>query len=162
MIRKVRPEDAKSITDIYNRYVQESIVTFETEPLAVEVMLERINDISRDFPYYVYEIEGNVAGYCYVHPWKERAAYKYTLETTVYLTSECKGKGIGRQLMDVLINDCRKSGYRALIACITSKNEESCRLHERLGFKKVSHFEKVGMKFGEWLDVSDYELLFEE
>ena len=100
-----------------------------------------------------------VVGYCYAHAWKEKAAYKYTLETTVYLSPGYKGKGIGRQLMERLIEECRVGGYHALIACITEGNEASCSLHEKLGFRKVSHFEKVGLKFGRWLDVVDYELI---
>lgn len=161
MIRQVSLDDAKAITAIYNRYVLESVATFETEPLSVEVMTGRIKVLSSEFPYFVYEEDGEVAGYCYAHLWRERAAYRYTLETTVYLSPGHKGKGIGRQLMEKLIDECRKGGYKALIACITTKNEESCRLHLKLGYKEVSHFEKVGLKFGEWLDVSDFELLFE-
>ena len=129
--------DAKAIVDIYNEYVVNSVATFETEPLRVEEMV----------------------GYCYAHTWKEKAAYKYTLETTVYLSPRYKGKGIGRQLMERLIEECRVGGYHALIACITEGNEASYSLHEKLGFRKVSHFEKVGLKFGRWLDVVDYELI---
>lgn len=91
--------------------------------------------------------------------WKERAAYRHTLETTVYLASEYQGKGIGKQLMQTLINECRHRGYHALIACITEGNEASNSLHQKLGFKQVSHFEKVGLKFDRWLDVFDYELI---
>lgn len=100
-----------------------------------------------------------IAGYCYAHAWKERAAYRHTLETTVYLASEYQGKGIGKQLMQTLINECRHRGYHALIACITEGNEASNSLHQKLGFKQVSHFEKVGLKFDRWLDVFDYELI---
>ena len=139
MIRNVSLRDAKAIVDIYNEYVVNSVATFETEPLRVE--------------------EDEVVGYCYAHTWKEKAAYKYTLETTVYLSPRYKGKGIGRQLMERLIEECRAGGYHALIACITEGNEASYSLHEKLGFRKVSHFEKVGLKFGRWLDVVDYELI---
>ena len=144
MIRNVSSRDAKAIVDIYNEYVVNSVATFETEPLRVEEMEGRIAGISASYPYLVYE---------------EKAAYKYTLETTVYLSPGYKGKGIGRQLMERLIEECRVGGYHALIACITEGNEASCSLHEKLGFRKVSHFEKVGLKFGRWLDVVDYELI---
>ena len=125
--------DAKAIVDIYNEYVVNSVATFETEPLRVEEMEGRIAGISASYPYLVYVDQDEVVGYCYAHTWKEKAAYKYTLETTVYLSPRYKGKGIGRQLMEML--------------------------HEKLGFRKVSHFEKVGLKFGRWLDVVDYELI---
>ena len=96
-------------------------------------MYVRISEISSHYPYFVYEVDGRVVGYCYAHAWKE--------------------------LMQRLIGECRKEGYHALIACITARNEISNSLHLQLGFKPVSHFEKVGMKFGRWLDVFDYELL---
>ena len=159
MIREVRPDDAAQIAGIYNRYILETTISFETQPLSAEDMRIRIEEISSYFPYFVAENNGKLTGYCYAHPWKERAAYCKTLETTIYLASEAKGKGLGTRLMDRLIDECRNRGYHVLIACITAENEESCRFHERLGFKKVSHFEQVGQKFGRWLDVADYELI---
>lgn len=96
--------------------------------------MERITQISANFPYFVYEIDNEVVGYCYAHLWKERAAYRYTLETTVYLSTKHIGKGIGRLLMQRLIEKCRESGYHALIACITKGNETSYALHAKLGF----------------------------
>ena len=159
MIRKADLEDAEAIAAIYNEYVINSTATFETEPVTVEEMRERITQISAGFPYLVYETGNEVAGYCYAHPWKERAAYKYTLETTVYLSARHTGKGIGKLLMERLIDECRKRGYHALIACITEGNETSCALHSKLGFKQVSGYEQVGRKFNRWLGVADYELL---
>lgn len=159
MIREVRPDDAAQIAEIYNRYILETTISFETQPLSAEDMRIRIEEISSYFPYFVAENNGKLTGYCYAHPWKERAAYCKTLETTIYLASEAKGRGLGTRLMTQLIKECRNRGYHALIACITAENEESCQFHERLGFKKVSHFEQVGQKFGRWLDVADYELM---
>lgn len=159
MIREVRPDDAAQIAGIYNHYILETTISFETQPLSAEDMRIRIEEISSYFPYFVAENNGKLTGYCYAHPWKERAAYCKTLETTIYLASEAKGRGLGTRLMTQLIKECRNRGYHALIACITAENEESCQFHERLGFKKVSHFEQVGQKFGRWLDVADYELI---
>lgn len=159
MIRKVKLEDAKAIAAIYNEYVVNTVITFDIEPVGATEMMSRIVTISSGYPYFVYETEGRVVGYCYAHPWKEKAAYRHTLETTVYLSPEATGKGIGKRLMQKLIEACRSSGYRALIACITEGNRASNALHEKLGFRQVSRFEKVGSKFGRWLDVADYELL---
>ncbi len=159
MIRQVEFQDAKAITDIYNEYVLHSVATFDTEPVQEEEMRARITEISSHFPYFVYEEDKEITGYCYAHTWKERSAYRYTLETTVYLSPGHTGKGIGMLLMQRLIEACRENGYRALIACITEGNEASNILHERLGFKQVSRFTKVGLKFDRWLDVADYELL---
>ena len=159
MIRRVELQDSKAIADIYNEYIMHSVATFETESLEEEEMRSRIIEIFTSFPYWVYETDGRVVGYCYAHTWKQRAAYKYTLETTVYVSSGYVGKGIGKALMQKLIDECRESGYHALIACITSGNEASSSLHLKLGFKQVSFFEQVGSKFGRWLDVADYQLL---
>jgi len=106
MIRPVELKDAKAITGIYNEYVVNSVATFETEEVSEDEMSARISEISSHFPYLVYEVDGKIAGYCYAHAWKERAAYKYTLETTVYLSPEYSGKGIGKQLMIRLIEEC--------------------------------------------------------
>ena len=159
MIRNVSLRDAKAIVDIYNEYVVNSVATFETEPLRVEEMEGRIAGISASYPYLVYVDQDEVVGYCYAHTWKERAAYRYTAETTVYLSPAYTGRGIGTLLMQKLIEECRNKNYRALIACITDDNIASKSLHIRLGFKQVSHFKKVGLKFDRWLDVVDYELL---
>lgn len=159
MIRQVELQDAKAITNIYNEYVLQSVATFDTEPVLEEEMRTRIAEISSRFPYFVYEENQEITGYCYAHTWKERSAYRYTLETTVYLSPGHTGKGIGMLLMKKLIGACRENGYRALIACITEGNEASNILHEKLGFKQVSRFKKVGLKFDRWLDVADYELL---
>lgn len=159
MIRKVDLQDAPAIADIYNEYVINSTITFETEPVSTEEMQNRIRILSKDFPYFVFEENGVIIGYCYAHHWKERAAYKYTLETTIYLSSQSKGKGIGMTLMKKLIETCKEQGYHSLIACITAGNEASNNLHSKLGFKQVSHYKEVGLKFGQWLDVFDFELI---
>lgn len=160
MIRHVDLSDAKAITDIYNVYVTQSTATFETEPVTTAEMRRWVEEISAAHPYFVYEEEGRVVGYCYAHPWWERAAYRHTWETTVYLAPGRERRGLGRLLMEHLIAACRDAhDCHALIACITAENAPSIRLHERLGFRQVSRFEQVGRKQGRWLDVVDYELL---
>lgn len=159
IIRPVSPQDALDIAEIYNEYILHSTATFETEPLSVEEMRIRLCEISADFPYFVYERQGRVMGYCYAHLWKERAAYCHTYETTIYLHPQVLGASIGKRLMQKLIETCRERDCHALIACITEENEASCRFHERLGFRRVSHFRQVGRKLGRWLDIVDYELL---
>lgn len=162
LIRPVKLEDAEAITAIYNEYVAHTVVTFDTEPWSEERMRMRIIDLSTKFPYFVCEVDGELAGYCYAHAWKEKAAYRFTLETTIYLSPTYTGRGIGTKLMEKLIEECSRGGYHALIACITEGNEASNVLHTRLGFKQVSCFKKVGLKFDRWLDVIDYELLLED
>ena len=159
MIRRVQAGDAAQLAAIYNAYVLRSTATFETEPVSVEEMRRRVEAIGKEHPYLVYEEDGRVAGYCYAHPWKERAAYRHTWETTVYLSPAHTGRGIGTQLMERLMDECRQRGCHALVACITAENMASRRMHERLGFRQVSDFEQVGQKFGRWLGVTDYEWL---
>lgn len=159
MIRTVKECDAKGIVEIYNDYILNTTISFETEPLDEGQMRVRINEISSHCPYLVWVESGEIAGYCYAHPWKERAAYHNTLETTVYLSPKYFRKGIGSKLMRRLIADCRKKGFRVLIACITANNDVSIKMHQRLGFKKVSHFEQVGEKIGQLLDVVDMQLI---
>lgn|SRR5574344_939406 len=159
MIRPVKTEDADSIAAIYNEYVLNTNISFETDAVTTDEMRLRISEISTKFPYFAYEIDGEVVGYCYAHLWKSRAAYKHTLETTVYIATDYQGQGIGRMLMEKLIDSCKQQGYKVLIACITEDNQKSCKMHEKLGFKQVSHFEKVGCKFGRWLGVRDFELI---
>ena len=160
MIRPVLLNDAEAIANIYNEYVVNTDISFETAPVSVENMRARIAELSTEFPYFVYVTEkGEVEGFCYAHRWKERAAYNYCAETTVYCAIGRTKKGIGFKLMQSLIDECKVKGYHALIACITADNEASICFHQKLGFHKVSHFEKVGMKHGRLLDVVDYELL---
>ncbi len=122
-------------------------------------MRGRIDSIFSAFPYFVYEYDGVVLGYCYAHLWKEREAYSKTLETTVYLAPEACHQGIGAQLMHHLIEECRGRGCHALIACVTVDNLSSLQFHHRLGFRQVSRLIEVGRKFDLWLDVIDLEFV---
>ncbi len=160
-IRPVTLDDARAIVDIYNYFVTDTTVSFETQPLTVEEMADRIRAISVHFPYFVYEEDGKILGYCCAHLWKERAAYAKTLETTIYMHNDARRRGIGTLMVNHLVDLCRKQGYRALIACITAENEASIRMHEKIGFRRVSEFRQVGRKFGRWLDVVDMELLLD-
>ena len=161
MIRPVKVQDADAITAIYNHYVTETTVSFETKPLTVSEMAARIEDIASQYPYCVYEEDGRVLGYCYAHRWKERAAYGCTAETTVYLAPEAIGRGIGRALMTEIIDWCRSLLFKSLIACITAENTASIDFHRSLGFTQVSDFKEVGYKFGRYLDVVDLQLTLE-
>ena len=158
MIRYVTQRDVKRITEIYNDYIINTTISFEVKPLTEDEMRNRIESVLAHGPFLVWEEDGEIAGYCYAHPWKERAAYHNTLETTVYLAPQYFRRGIGTQLMRELINQCRVNNIKVLIACITANNEASIKMHEALGFKQVSYFSQVGEKFGQWLDVIDMQL----
>lgn len=159
MIRPITIEDIPQITEIYNHYVLNTAISFEVSPVSEEEMWWRAQEYTKTGPYLVaIDDDGRVMGYAYVHPWKERQAYCLTFETTVYVHPSFLHGGVGTLLMTELIARCRRLPIHALIACITNGNDASQRLHEKLGFTKVSHFKDVGMKFGKLLDVVDYEL----
>ena len=163
MIRPIRIEDAAAVAAIYNHYSEHSTATFDTEPLSDRQMLSRLEAIVGRRPGYVSLSEASeFQGYAYAHPWKEKAAYRYTLETTIYLAPRFVGQGIGRALLSHLVEGCRREGYRSLIACITQGNVASEVLHRKMGFRPVSRFVQVGTKFGRWIDVADYQLLLVE
>lgn len=162
MIRPVTAADAAAIAAIYNEYVRHTTISFETEPLTPEAMRARIEEYAARCPYLVDEENGIITGYCCAHPWKERAAYFRTWETTVYLHPQHQGRGIGTRLMQELIGRCCAAGCHALIACITADNTASREFHRRLGFSQVSHFHQVGCKFDRLLDVVDYQMLLNQ
>jgi phosphinothricin acetyltransferase len=159
MIRPVKESDAEAIADIYNYYIENTVITFEEIPLSVAEMNARILRISANYPYLVREDEGEITGYAYVNTWKERTAYKYSAETSVYLKHGTQGKGWGKELMGSLLEAIRLTPLHVLISCITLPNEPSIGMVEHLGFKKIGQFHEVGFKNGRWLDVGYWELV---
>jgi L-amino acid N-acyltransferase YncA len=159
-IREVTLEDAQSICNIYNYYVENTAVTFETTAVGETEMQGRIKGfLDEGFPYYVGEIEGEIAGYCYLHNWNNRCAYSSTKEVTVYLDKDLRGKGLGTMLYRRLFKQIDKGDIHVLIAGICIPNESSVRLHEKFGFKQVSHMKEIGRKFDRWHDVGHWQLL---
>ena len=159
MIRLATSEDAASICDIYNHYVRETVVTFEEQPVAAEAMAKRIADIEVRLPWLVWEEGGRVLGYAYASPWKVRAAYRHSVEASIYLAPTATGRGIGSRLYRAIIQDVRGRGIHCLIGGAALPNEASVALHEKLGFEKVAQFRQVGFKFGRWIDVAYWELV---
>ena len=159
-IRQVEEADMLEITRIYSHYVINTDISFETEPPGVGEMTRRMGENLPE-PAHISSARPTAASQATAtpHPWKARAAYAPTLETTVYLAPEFTGRGIGSLLMERLIEACRKAGFVSLIACITYGNKASCRMHKRLGFRQVSHFRSVGRKFDRTLDVVDFQLI---
>lgn len=161
MIRKVELRDAEGIAEIYNHYIRNTIVTFEETTLSTEEMKDRIIAITSKFPWLVYESEGSIKGYAYGCEWKSRSAYKYSLESTVYLKFDETGKGIGSALYKELLELLGALDFHAVIGGISLPNAMSVALHEKFGFKKIAQFKEVGYKFGKWIDVGYWELLLE-
>jgi phosphinothricin acetyltransferase len=160
MIRSATTEDAARICEIYNHYVLHTAVTFEEEAITLEEMARRIAEVVPKLPWLVWDPGGRVLGYCYAKPWRQRTAYRYSVECTVYVGVDSAGRGIGSALYRQLIADLRERGLHAAIGGILVPNDASVALHEKLGFKKVAHFREVGWKFGAWRDVGYWELIF--
>ncbi len=159
MIRHVKPSDAKKICSIYNEYIKNSRVTFEETPKTVDEIASRIETITESYPWIVYEENGNVIGYTYASKWKERSAYRYTVETAIYLDSRHHGKGIGTKLKGSMIDELRQRSFHSVISGIALPNPASIALCEKFGFKKIAHFKEVGFKFNKWVDVAYWQLL---
>lgn len=157
MIRLADSNDAAGIAAIYNPYILDTIITFEEEPLAPETVVERVDRVSKTFPWLVFEQQGKLLGYAYAQPWKDRSAYRYTCETSIYLAQDARGKGIGVQLYTELLDRLSQHGMRVAIAGIALPNPASIALHEKLGFHKVAHFEAVGIKFNRQIDVGYWQ-----
>jgi phosphinothricin acetyltransferase len=115
---------------------------------------------SLGYPWLVAEVDGSLAGYAYASRWRERPAYRYTAESTIYLSQESGGHGYGSKLYNALLDELRAGGFHAVIGVITLPNPASIALHEKLGFSKVAHFSQVGYKFEHWLDVGYWQLTF--
>lgn len=156
MIRKFEPKDIEQVTEIYNFYILNSIATFEMELIDAPEMLARIIKILNQHDFLVYEQKGKVMGYAYSSKWNDRAAYKQSVESTIYLDPELTGEGIGTQLYRSLL-ELLKDKYHTVIAGISLPNAASEALHLKLGYEKASHYREVGYKFDKWIDVAYYQ-----
>lgn len=158
-IRSVLPEDAAQICEIYNHYVTDSVATFEEDPVSQEEMSRRIAEITATLPWLVTESRGDVDGYAYASRWKTRTSYRFCVESTIYLKPGLGGRGVGHELYAELMAELRRGGLHSVISGIALPNAASIALHEKLGFRKIGHFEQVGWKLGKWVDVGYWELL---
>lgn len=159
MIRTGTPEDASSIASIYRHYVLNTAISFETDEVLPEEMASRIREVTAaELPWLVAERDGRIVGYAYASKWKGRCAYRYSVESSVYVDAEHTGQGIGTALYDALLARLRSGKTHVVIGGIALPNEGSVALHERFGFRKVAHFNEVGFKFDRWIDVGYWQI----
>lgn len=152
-IRNAQVEDAANLVAIYAPYVEKTAITFETQVPAVEDFANRIEKTLKKFPYLVAVEEGQIVGYAYASTYYARAAYDWTVEMSVYVQKEARGKGIGNLLYTALEEELTARGFKNFLACIGLPNPASIALHEKRGYQQVAHFKKVGYKFGTWHDI---------
>jgi phosphinothricin acetyltransferase len=155
MIRDAADTDLSAIQSIYAHYVTHGLATFEEVPPSPEEMsARRAAIVSSGLPFLVATRGGEVVGYSYVSKFHSRAAYRYTVEDSVYVSRSLLGQGIGKALLGALIDRCEAGPWRQMIALIGDSSPASVRLHEGHGFKMVGTLKSVGFKFGKWVDVA--------
>ena len=159
MIRPATPLDAEAIAAIYNPYVTGTVISFETAPVTAGEMAGRIRTTLAAHPWLVLEEDGSILGYAYAGPWKAREAYRFSVETTVYVAHGHARKGIGRSLYAALLAELRTRGFHTALAVIALPNEASVALHEAFGFRQAGLTPQVGWKGGRWVDVGYWALL---
>lgn len=161
-IRDVCDADAGALVEIYNHYILNSAATFEERVLETAEFRRRIADVAAlGLPWLVAEGADELLGYAYANRWRERSAYRYSVETTVYLAPVHSGSGVGTALYRALFSRLRRGGLHAAIGGITLPNPASVALHEKMGMRQVAHFPEVGFKQGRWLDVGYWQICFE-
>lgn len=154
VIRPCADDDFAAITAIYSHYVLNGGISFEIEPPdAAEMARRHAAVVAAGLPYLVAEAAGEVLGYAYATPWRARAAYRGTVEDSIYVADGTRGMGVGRALLSALIEACREAGFKQMIGVISSAEEgPSIALHGALGFRMVGRLEKVGYKDGQAYD----------
>ena len=153
-IRRAQQKDCFAICEIYNFYIQNSVVTFDEEVLQLAQWEEKLAYLDKQkLPFIVAETEsGEILGFAYVAPWRQKSAYLRTVEDSIYLRAAATGKRIGTQLLEQLLLLCKQAGVKEVVAVISDSGaDSSVRLHEKFGFKKQGHLGKVGFKFDRWL-----------
>ena len=159
MVRDVQQQDAQAICDIYNHYITHTVITFEESTVNAQDIATRISSVEQSgLPWLVVEdSEGDILGYAYASPWRERFSYRFSVEITVYLSHTHTGKGLGAQLYQALFLKLKATKVHSVIGGITLPNAASVAVHERFGLEKVAHFKEVGYKFEQWLDVGYWQ-----
>lgn len=159
-VRRAALSDAPALLDIYNYYITNTAVTFEDDTLDNVGFAERMSSILSFYPYFVAEVGGEVVGYAYAGKFKNRSAYDWAVETTVYVKNGMEQRGIGSALYSALEGALRSQGIKNMYACIACPKREdkyltfgSVNFHKRLGFRLVGKFKSCGSKFGVWYDM---------
>ncbi|MGY1849768.1 N-acetyltransferase family protein [Blastococcus sp. SYSU DS1021] len=152
-VRDATPADAAACAAIYAPYVTGTAITFELEPPTPAQMAERIAAARRAHAWLVLEDDGAVVGYAYAGPYKERAAYRWSCEVSVYLDGGRRRRGGGRALYEALFERLAARGFRTAIAGMTLPNEPSEGLHTAMGFEPIGTYRRIGFKHGRWRDV---------
>ncbi len=160
MIRAAHSADARQIARIYNFYVENTVITFEEQVVSESEMRTRIDAVkSANLPWLVMEMDGCVVGYAYASQWKGRCAYRFSVESSVYVDSAFAGQGTGSLLYQAILEQLRQLSMHAVMGGIALPNAASIGLHEKFGFEKVAHLKEAGFKQQRWVDIGYWQLL---
>jgi phosphinothricin acetyltransferase len=153
VIRDAQLDDLQAITEIYNYYILNSVVTFDIEVMNVKEWVSKFEYLKQmELPFLVAESSGQILGFAYLSPFRQKAGYKRTTENSIYLKPSATGKRVGTKLMTELLAKGKESGIKEVIAVISDQGSApSIALHKRFGFKEQGRLGKVGLKFGKWL-----------
>jgi L-amino acid N-acyltransferase YncA len=146
------------VSEIYAPSVLDSATSFEAEPPAPQEMQRRMAEILAELPWLVCVLDGRAAGFAYASRHRERQAYQWSLEVSLYVAGDAHRRGVGRRLYGVLFDLLRRQGYCNVYSGITLPNDASVGLHEAMGFEKIGVYSRVGFKLGEWHDVGWWQL----
>jgi L-amino acid N-acyltransferase len=159
-IRTATHADLEIIQEIFNDAILHSTAVYEYEIFTMDYIKKWYEDkIAHAFPVLVLELENRVAGFCTYGTFRQRAAYRTTMEHSVYVHPEFRNQGLGKVLLKTIMESAATNGVHALIGGIDSSNEQSIVLHEKFGFKEVGRLPEVAFKFGKWLDLVFMEII---
>lgn len=160
IVRTAHENDLPSILEIYNDIIVHTTAVYDYEPHTLEMRRHWWETKqAQGFPVFVAEEEGRLLGFSSIGPFRAWAAYKFTVENSIYVAANMRGKGIGRLLMPPLIAAAKNMQLHTMVAGIDASNEASLRLHKTFGFEEVAHFKQVGWKFERWLDLKFLQLM---
>ena len=161
-VRAATYEDLPQLLEIYNDVILNTTSVYSYQPHTLAMRQQWFKErMEKNYPVFVYDLDGTIAGFSSYGAFRVWPAYKYTVENSVYVHPSYRGKGLAKRLLQPLIEDAVSKDFHAMIAGIDSSNTVSIRLHKQFGFTEVAHFKQVGYKFGKWLDLKFFELLFE-
>ena len=159
-VRPAAENDVPVITEIYNEAILNTIATFDTEQKTVEQQLNWFRAHDASHPVFVGEFKNLVIAWASLSKWSDRCAYDSTAEVSIYVHKDFRNQGIGKQLMEIIVLEGKERGLHTLISRITSGNEKSIYLHERLGFEQIGVLKEVGKKFDKFHDVHMLQKVF--
>lgn len=162
MIRLAKPTDAAGILAIYAPYIQATSITFEIEVPSIEEFEKRISHYLVNWPWLVDETDGEITGYAYASGYRERTAYQWSVECSVYVHDNHLRSGIARKLYTTLFAILKTQGFTTVYAVINLPNDRSVAFHESMGFRYFATYEKVGFKLGQWKNVGWWQLQLNE